>query len=199
MENGGAYILLAVLWITYYGLHSLMASMLTKRLVASSFPLVWRYYRIVYNVVALVGAMAIFSYQWSLPPVMQASTKPWMLCLGAITIFAGLFVAGAAFYSFDKSEFLGFKQLEGRPDKGGKLLTSGLYSIVRHPLYFALILIISGYLLYSFHLSNVIFAVCTFVYLLIGTKLEEAKLVETFGRDYVAYRHKVKMLIPFLF
>lgn len=199
MEKEGAYILLAILWIAYYGMHSILASMRAKRFVASRFPKIWRYYRVAYNVIAVLGAGVIFMYQWSLPTVMQMPTKAWMLCLGAIIIFIGLFIGGAAFLSFDKSEFFGLKQLEGKPEKKGKLLTSGLYSMVRHPLYFALILIISGYLLYSFHLSNLIFAICTFTYLLIGTKLEEAKLVETFGRDYLAYRHKVKMLIPFLF
>lgn len=199
MENVGPYVVLALLWIAYYAMHSLLASMRVKRFVAAKIPAIWPYYRITYNVIAVVSAMAIFVFQWSLPTVMQVPTKAWMLCLGALIIFAGLFVAAMAFYSFDKSEFLGLKQLSGKTKQKEKLLTSGLYSIVRHPLYFALILIIIGYLFYSFHLSNLIFAACTFTYLLIGTKLEEAKLVETFGRDYLVYRHKVKMLIPFLF
>lgn len=199
MENGIAYVFLALLWVAYYSMHSILASLRTKRIVASKLPAIWPYYRIIYNVLALTGALAIFIYQWSLPTVMAVPSKAWMLCLGALIIFIGLFIAAMAFYSFDKSEFLGLKQLAGKQEKKGKLHTSGLYGIVRHPLYFSMILIVSGYLLYSFHLSNLIFALCTFAYLLVGTKMEEAKLVETFGRDYLTYRHRVKMLIPFLF
>jgi len=37
------------------------------------------------------------------------------------------------------------------------------------------------------------------VYILIGIQLEERKLIQEFGAEYLQYKKDVRMLIPFLF
>jgi protein-S-isoprenylcysteine O-methyltransferase Ste14 len=37
-----------------------------------------------------------------------------------------------------------------------------------------------------------------FIYILVGIKLEEKKLVITFGEEYRSYQKKVKQLIPYI-
>lgn len=199
MEKEGAYILLAALWFFYYLIHSVLASSKVKRYACAKLPKVWPYYRIIYNLFAAIGLAAVFLFQWTLPEVILLETHSWTLCVGALMMFIGLGIGLMAFMSFNKSEFLGLEQLRGKGGKKQKLVTTGLYGLVRHPLYFSLILIITGYLLYSFRLSNLIFVGATFVYLVVGTRLEEKKLIDAFGRDYLIYKRKVRMLIPFLF
>lgn len=195
----GAHIMLAVLWIAYFAIHSLLASNKVKALVAGRMPLLYPYYRILYNLFALAGFVGIFAFQRTLPKAVILQTQSWTLCVGALIMFAGFLIGSAAFMTFDKKEFLGLKQLRKKKGKKEKLITTGLYSLVRHPLYFSMILILIGYLMYAFNLANLIFVATAMVYLIVGTKLEEQKLIQTFGKDYRIYKSKVKMLIPFLF
>jgi len=199
MEEVFPYIPLAALWIAYFIVHSFLATTTVKTYLYEKFPVLKKYYHLAYNVFSLITAIAIFAYQWSLPELTIIQPNVFSLFLGAVLIFAGVVVGGFALFSFDQREFIGIRQLVGDENQSGELITSGVYSIVRHPLYFSLILIVLGYLVYSFHLSNLIFASCTFIYLIIGTRLKEKKLLQTFGKPYKNYRKKVKMLIPFVF
>ena len=38
----------------------------------------------------------------------------------------------------------------------------------------------------------------TTIYVFIGIRIEEGKLIKEYGQDYVDYQQKVPMLIPFL-
>jgi len=94
---------------------------------------------------------------------------------------------------------LGIKQIkEGTSNKAltdtGELDTSGALGITRHPWYLAALLFIWGRQLdVSAILLNVIFT----SYLIVGTYLEEKKLVGEFGEKYLAYQKRVSMLIPY--
>jgi protein-S-isoprenylcysteine O-methyltransferase Ste14 len=56
-----------------------------------------------------------------------------------------------------------------------------------------------GALMYFPNYSTLIFVITTFIYLPIGVSLEENKLVDEFGEQYLQYRKEVKMLVPFVF
>jgi protein-S-isoprenylcysteine O-methyltransferase Ste14 len=200
MDGIYPYLVLFVVWMVYFAGHSLLAADITKKSVKEKFPSFFPAYRISFNLISIFGLGAILYYQWSLPELSLMTASCWTLFVGAVFILAGLIIAGIAFSGFNKSEFLGWQQLKGdKATKKEKLVTSGLYGIVRHPLYFSLILIMIGYVIYSCHLSNLIFALCTFIYLPIGTILEENKLINVFGKEYLDYKSRVSMLIPFLF
>jgi len=109
-----------------------------------------------------------------------------------------LFFFGAR--SYDAGLFLGFTQIWEQKENGsgiaktGKLDTSGILSVVRHPWYLAGILILwVRDLDVTSLLVNVIF--CT--YFIVGAWLEERKLVKEFGDQYLAYKKRVPMFIPF--
>jgi protein-S-isoprenylcysteine O-methyltransferase Ste14 len=109
-----------------------------------------------------------------------------------------LFFLGARHY--DARQLLGIKQIrEGTSNKAitdsGKLDTTGVLGMIRHPWYAAGILLIwAGQLDVSAILANTIFT----AYLIIGALLEERKLVREFGDEYQAYQKRVSMFIPFL-
>jgi protein-S-isoprenylcysteine O-methyltransferase Ste14 len=71
---------------------------------------------------------------------------------------------------------------------------SGLLAIIRHPMYFAVLLLIWCQ---TFRISDIVVNTVLTAYIIIGTVLEERKLVLEFGTDYVKYQKEVPMLIPF--
>jgi protein-S-isoprenylcysteine O-methyltransferase Ste14 len=70
------------------------------------------------------------------------------------------------------------------------LQTSGLYGFVRHPLYFAWVLVVFG----APHMTatRLVFAVVSTAYLALAIPFEERGLIRTFGQDYLDYRRKVR-------
>ena len=77
------------------------------------------------------------------------------------------------------------------------LQTKGLNAYVRHPLYFAILIIVWGFFLFRPTDLVLTIAIVSTIYIYIGTQLEEKKLIEEFGEAYRDYQKKVKMLFPF--
>jgi len=61
-----------------------------------------------------------------------------------------------------------------------------------------MLIIILGCFLYKPTDLVLLISLISITYLYVGTKLEERKLVTTFGEDYIKYQQEVGMLIPFL-
>jgi protein-S-isoprenylcysteine O-methyltransferase Ste14 len=76
------------------------------------------------------------------------------------------------------------------------LRTKGIYAIVRHPMYLALILIAAGICLASPPRMWLVFAFLVIV-LLVKIVIEELGMAETYP-GYLDYRKRVKALIPFI-
>lgn len=113
--------------------------------------------------------------------------------------FFGVVVMFIALRGYDLEEFVGSKQLENQGEELNiSLQTKGLNRIVRHPLYFGIILVTVGFFLQNFTDTGLVFTIAIFSYLWIGTTLEEHKLIQVFGEDYHHYRKKVRRLIAFL-
>ena len=74
-----------------------------------------------------------------------------------------------------------------------------MYQYVRHPLYFATIILILGLFLLVPTQKMLLILLISYSYILIGFRLEERKLVAVFGDEYQAYQKKVKALIPYLY
>lgn len=78
----------------------------------------------------------------------------------------------------------------GRSPARPPLLTSGMYGFVRHPLYFAWVLMVFG----APHMTTTrfVFAVVSTGYLALAIPFEERGLVGVFGDEYERYRRQVK-------
>ena len=83
-------------------------------------------------------------------------------------------------------------------NEAAKLHTTGLYGLVRHPLYLATFLFVIGLLIYLPTYSNLIAAGSLITYTCVAIPLEEKKLIEIFGGDYLSYKIRTAALIPFL-
>jgi protein-S-isoprenylcysteine O-methyltransferase Ste14 len=78
-----------------------------------------------------------------------------------------------------------------------ELVTSGPYSVVRHPIYSGLLLAFLGTALANNLLGLVITAVLV-AYFAYCARIEERNLTATFPNAYPQYMQHTKMLIPFL-
>lgn len=187
-----AEILLA--WLGYFALHSLLAGSGIKARIARRWPQFMPGYRMVYNAVAAVallpvlwlvhGTESAWLWQWR---------GAWAWLADAVTLTAILcFIASTR--SYDLREFLGLRQLkEQRNDVPQTFTVSPLHRFVRHPWYsIALVLIwtrdMNGPLLIS--------GLAITFYFVVGSRLEERKLIASYGDSYRRYMAAVPGLIP---
>lgn len=180
----------------YFLLHSLLAANRLKQFVTDKLLSV-RYYRLIYNSIFLLLIVPIVLFYQSIgkQPVFERSllneVPGWALAL------TGVVLMNFALKNYKLSEFSGTYQLKhGKDYHPSYLNTSGLNSYVRHPLYFASLLFFFGIFLAFPNDAVLTLSSVAIGYLIVGTKLEERKLVEVFGQRYMDYQKKVPMLIP---
>ena len=66
--------------------------------------------------------------------------------------------------------------------------------VMRHPMYLALIIYLWCQ---TFRVVDIVINSLLTIYVIVGTMLEERKLVLEFGDEYIKYKKEVPMLIPF--
>lgn len=82
----------------------------------------------------------------------------------------------------------------------GKLITTGIFGVIRHPLYSSLIVFIyPGIFFYYGVLLFAIVPVFSFLLLMAMLPEEEKVLEQLFGKQYSAYKKKVNPVFPKLF
>lgn len=197
----------AVFFVMAFGafavLHSLMASSRLKHFLFSRFPLLRFYYRLIYNFIALVT----FALFWFYAPVadltLYAVSGPlrWMMhaiqLTGALGLYYSLRCVGTGYFSGlqqvqDASKDTAKYDLD-EPEKQ-ELVFKGPFRYVRHPLYSFSLLILFFHPFMS--LKWALFSLCSLLYFVIGSRLEEQKLIARFGQRYASYRREVPALIP---
>jgi len=194
------YFVLIGAWVIWCTMHSFLISPFMIRYMQTRFPGSDSWYRLFYNsfslttlAVPLYCMLAIKSgpvFSWE--GIMQIPR--FILLLSALILFR----EGARKY--DLGFFLGIKQLKAG---GGNTLLSdgemfaptGIFGIIRHPWYAgSLLLVWSGLAVYT--ASSVITASILSIYLVLGTFLEERKILVEYGESYRNYQRDVSMLFP---
>jgi protein-S-isoprenylcysteine O-methyltransferase Ste14 len=195
MSNTQNLIWLAFTWIGYGLIHSALASSSLKCWLRHSFPGGFRAYRLVYNSVA---TLLLIPPLWLL--YRYPGTPLWEWPTAMLWIGNGLALAAIAGFlwslrTYDSSEFLGLKQLRDTADTdtASLLRISWLHRWVRHPWYFfGLVILWTREMNSALLVSTLIIT----VYLVVGSRLEEQKLLQEHGAAYRAYRKQVPGLLP---
>ena len=81
------------------------------------------------------------------------------------------------------------------PIENGELVQTGIYGIVRHPLYSGLIFAALAWTIFQFSLSHLIATAILLIFFDIKSSREETWLSDKYP-DYSDYRQQVKKLIP---
>jgi len=185
---------IALAWLGYFALHSVLAALSVKAWVAGRWPNFMPRYRIAFNILSTLtlipvlwlvyGVDSDWLWQWR-------GAWAWLGNGVALAAVMSLFVSGR---SYDMGEFLGLRQLSGHGnDQPESFTVSTLHRFVRHPWYcIGLVLIwtrdMNGPLLVS--------ALMITAYFIVGSRLEEGKLLAIYGETYRRYMAKVPGLMP---
>lgn len=124
----------------------------------------------------------------------------WPPALGAVTTSAGmiLLALGAAGLVVGALHLGPNLTPLPHPKDNATLVEDGLYGVVRHPIYCALILMALGWALFVEGWLTLVYAALLFVFFDLKSRREEVWLLARFP-TYAAYRQRVKKLIPFVY
>ncbi|MCO6411645.1 MAG: DUF1295 domain-containing protein [Thiogranum sp.] len=196
MSSAAHLMLLAAAWVLYGLVHSFLAGHACKAWVKKRFPTGFRAYRLTFNLAALlllsVPLALLFSYPgdplWRWPGIWG-----WLADAAALAAIAGF---AATYKIYNTGEFLGTSQLRKAPatlDDQAPMSVSWAHRFVRHPWYFLGLVIIWTR---EMNAALLVSAVVLTLYLFIGSRLEERKLVGIYGEQYRDYQRRVPAMIP---
>ncbi len=196
MNTALPYLIVSGVFLAYFILHSLAASISMKQWVASRWPEIMPYYRLAFNALAIVLSLPLLLVMFLYPgdPLWHWYGFGFYLTstIALLAIFG--FLYSLKFY--DLSEFLGTRQLKERNNSvhdQENFHISPLHRYVRHPWYFLALLLI-----WTRDVSTVQLLVYLLVtaYFVIGSRLEEQKLIAYHGEVYRRYQEKVAGVFP---
>ena len=184
-------------WIFFGVLHSVFASGTVKRTAMQLMQHGYRFYRILYSLMATASLFIVlhyhFSCHWLLlwnPPLIQSIPA-------FISAVAGLVIMVICIrkYFMDLSGIDALMQTQ----RLLVLQTDGMHAYVRHPLYSGTLLFIWAIFFAYPYLNNLISCICITAYTLVGMYFEEKKLVGEYGQAYKEYQKNVPGLLPIPF
>jgi methanethiol S-methyltransferase len=185
-----------------YGvIHSILASTTVKTLAKQRWGQISyrRFYRLSFVFIAFVTTLPLFVLVPLLPDqIIYRIPTAWLPLTLVIQAFAGLALLAGVLQT-GAMVFLGIQQFieTGNPDHtpaSDKLVVSGLYRWVRHPLYTASFFLLWLTPIMSWNLLALNLGLS--IYMLVGTIFEEQKLVRQFGQEYLNYRRRTPRIIP---
>lgn len=185
----------ALLLIGYFALHSVLANQSIKHFLQKIISPT--YYRLFFNSTALGLLIPIVYIYFQLTEIHLFKAPIWFTAASYLVLVIGVVLLIFAFRQYNFGEFSGMDALQKeQQSKPITLQKTGLNSFVRHPLYFATLLVFWSLFFARPTDVMLILAVIATLYIYIGTKLEEQKLVVQFGQDYLDYQKAVPMLLP---
>ena len=153
-----------------------------------------RYYRLLYNLFSIITFLPVLALVVFLPDQpLYAVPAPWFYLMLAGQ-FLALMALVAGVLQTDVWHFIGLRQLSSQSSGPSRLVVSGFYRWVRHPLYTASLAFI--WLLPVMTVNRLALNLGLSFYLVVGALFEERKLFLEFGQEYQKYRSRTPMLIP---
>lgn len=186
---------LAAGWIVFGILHSVLASDSWKSHVQKVMGIYFKWYRPLYSLLAFIQIGLLLWFQFTIEsPLLWSYSNPWLYLPALALLVAGLIIMAISI----KKYFLNLSGIDVllniEPDRS--LQVRGMHRYVRHPLYLGTLLFIWGLALLLPLVAHFMSATIITLYTLIGTRLEEKKLLAEYGEEYAAYSKKVPMIIP---
>lgn len=191
-----------LLWMAGFALiHSLTADKRTKRAFARLFGERARhgFYRLLYNIVSLITIAPVLLY------AAQNGSVIWQVPAPLVPVFIGIQLIGVigllmSVGQIDGQRFLGIRQVqayfknEPLPLPDEPLQSDGLYAYMRHPLYVFSLLVI--WFMPTMTDTFLTLNIGITLYFLIGSRIEERRMITEYGDDYQQYRQQVPWMLP---
>lgn len=132
-------------------------------------------------VIVLLNASVWFKNVLSLQQIIS-----WILLIGSLVF---------AIWGFVLLYRMG-QPADGHLERTTRLITTGLYGYIRHPLYLSLILGGFGAMFKDPGLVQIILSVINFIALFITARVEEGEMIKKFSDEYRDYMKRTKMFFP---
>ncbi len=197
MPAFAAHVVYALAWISFGFGHSLLAGAAVKTALACRFG---AGYRLFYNAFAAlhIGAV-LWIGGWAFEDAPSFGYSTDFVTVQTVVSAIGLIVLVVALLEYDLGRFSGLAQIRaaraGNPiDDDEALITGGLHAYVRHPLYAGAHLILWGGVGDELSLAT---AAWGSLYLVVGARFEERRLLALYGEAYAEYRRRVPALVPY--
>jgi methanethiol S-methyltransferase len=195
------YLLIALIWTGYFIIHSYMISIGFTNFMKRILKRYYAFYRLFYVIVSVLLLFPVGYFTGPLKSdIIFNYPFPWSLIRYIILGCSMVIFLKSFIFDYDSLFFFGIRQIlnlrkkENSMPQGG-IKKSGLLGIVRHPMYFATMLF---FWCMTFSISDIVTNLVITAYIIIGTILEERKLVLEFGDSYKKYQKEVPILIPYI-
>lgn len=117
--------------------------------------------------------------------IIKGDLKLHLIILGFIFIFLSIYVNIIARKELAKN----WTPLANSTEKQG-FVTSGIYSRIRHPIYFSVLLLSIGFMLIAANFYGLIFFILSLFAIYLRIKKEELILTKKFGDRYLEYKKR---------
>jgi methanethiol S-methyltransferase len=185
---------LTIGWAIYGVLHSILASRDFKNFVARRFGGIFRYYRLIYILIASITIIPLLWFLYITPSFLLWEPGLLSRIAGTVFVIIGSVIMALSLRLYFRT-VLRIRDLVVE-DSDSVLFQKGLHSHVRHPLYLGTFFMLWGIFLLiplgSLLVSNIIIT----IYTLLGIRYEEEKLRAAFGDIYTRYMKEVPMIWP---
>ncbi len=197
-------LVVAAAFVTFALIHSVTVSRAFKNYVSGIIGENWMraWYRLTFTIISIVTASAAGYIIWTQPDTVLF-VSPWYLSWPARALqLIGVYIMFEAMRPFSAGYFSGWRQasdflktgrtggdIEGMPEDA--LVTTGIYGLVRNPMYLA------GIMIFLFEpvitVNNLVLRTLAVAYFLWGGYIEERRFAPAFGDAYYEYRRNVPL------
>lgn len=134
-------------------------------------------------------------------PVWEYSNFQGPIPRDGVLAWAGiiLFASGIIIQTVAMWQLKGFYTVRLGTQPEQKLVTSGLYRLIRHPGYLSYIITIIGIGLSLSSILTLMFVIFIVLFVVLRIKGEEEMLLKEFGDEYKAYTKRTKKMIPCIY
>ena len=183
------------LWLIFFVSHSVLAATPVKSFFEKNLKMTPPQYRLLFNGVSLFIMVFILLQLIKTSENTLFERTSFIFGVGCAVIVTGLWLLKLAFRDINLSVFLG---ISAAPESFG-LVTTGMYAVVRHPLYLGLTVALLGLFLIVPTIQIAVSVAFCILYIIIGIEFEERKLRQIFGAAYDDFAKGKKKFIPFIY
>jgi len=126
---------------------------------------------------------------WFHDPFSPLQIVSWIFLFGCIPVAIGAFVF---LISMGKPKGIEFEATT-------KIVATGMYKYIRHPMYCSLLLLGLGVFFKHIEIPQIVLVIVNTVALYLTALVEQGEMIKRFGDEYKEYMKKTRMFIPFIF